>query len=106
MYLLYSVLLAGYAALLSPLFLYRAWRHGKYFGSLAERLGRLPVSLNPERRPSIWVHAVSVGEVLAARPLVAELAATYPGLKRFVSTTTATGQQVARERSRRQHFTH
>jgi 3-deoxy-D-manno-octulosonic-acid transferase len=98
MYLLYSVLLAGYAALRSPAFVYRAWRHGKYVGSLAERLGRLPASLNPERRPSIWVHAVSVGEVLAVRPMVAELSAAYPHLKIFVSTTTATGQQVARER--------
>lgn len=98
MYLLYSALLAGYAALLLPVFLYSALRHGKYVRGLRERCGRLPSSLNPDRHASIWVHAVSVGEALAARPLVEGLRQMYPDLRLFVSTTTTTGQQVARER--------
>ena len=80
----------------SPYFLYQALRHNKYVGSLGQRLGYLPVSFNLDGDESIWVHAVSVGEVLAARPLISELRARYPRLRVFLSTTTRTGQQLAR----------
>src|SRR4051812_43902340 len=83
-------------AVLSPYFLYQALRHNKYLGSLGRRFGYLPVSFNLDGDESIWVHAVSVGEVLAARPLVSELRKRYPGLKLFLSTTTLSGQQLAR----------
>ncbi len=96
MYLIYSLLLVVIALAGSPWFAWQALRHRKYIGSVRERLGRLPVSLNLDGEPSIWVHAVSVGEVLAARPLVESLKARYPGLRLFVSTTTIAGQQVAR----------
>src|SRR3954465_9739921 len=81
---------------LSPYFLYQALRHNKYLGSLGQRFGYLPVSFNLDGDDSIWVHAVSVGEVLAARPVLAELRKRYPSLKLFVSTTTRSGQQLAR----------
>jgi 3-deoxy-D-manno-octulosonic-acid transferase len=96
MYLLYSLLLVITVIVGSPWFLYQALVHRKYIGSLRERLGRLPVSLNLDAEPSIWVHAVSVGEVLAARPLVQALKSRYPGLRMFVSTTTIAGHQMAR----------
>ena len=96
MYMLYSLATIVLFVAASPYFLYQAVRHGKYLGSLAERLGRLPVSLNLDREPSIWIHAVSVGETLTARALAADLKAQYPGWRLFVSTTTMTGQQVAR----------
>jgi len=66
MYLLYSAVLALGLTLGLPWFLYQGIRRRKYFGSLRERLGWLPVSFNLDGEPSIWVHAVSVGEVLAA----------------------------------------
>ena len=96
MYLLYSIatLLLFIAA--SPYFLYQALRHGKYIGSIGQRLGYLPVSFNLDGDESIWVHALSVGEVLSARPLISELRARYPKLRLFLSTTTLTGQQLAR----------
>jgi len=81
---------------LSPYFLYQALRHNKYLGSLGQRFGYLPVSFNLDGDESIWVHAVSVGEVLAARPIIAELRKRYPSLKVFLSTTTLSGQQLAR----------
>jgi 3-deoxy-D-manno-octulosonic-acid transferase len=96
MYLIYSLLLVLTAVVGSPWFAWQALRHRKYVGSVRERLGRLPVSLNLDGEPSIWVHAVSVGEVLAARPLVESLKVRYPGLRLFVSTTTMAGQQMAR----------
>jgi 3-deoxy-D-manno-octulosonic-acid transferase len=96
LYLLYSFLsLVVFAAVL-PYFAYQAVRHKKYIGSLGQRLGYLPVSFNLDGDESIWVHAVSVGEVLVARPLIADLRRRYPRLKIFLSTTTMSGQQLAR----------
>ena len=96
MYLLYSFLTAVVFVVASPYFLYQALRHNKYVGSIAQRLGYLPVSFNLDGDESIWVHAVSVGEVLTARALISELRACYPKLRLFLSTTTLTGQQLAR----------
>jgi 3-deoxy-D-manno-octulosonic-acid transferase len=95
-YLLYSVVTLLLLLVLSPYFFYQALRHNKYLGSLGQRFGYLPVSFNLDGDESIWVHAVSVGEVLAARPLISELRKRYPSLKVFLSTTTRTGQQLAR----------
>jgi 3-deoxy-D-manno-octulosonic-acid transferase len=97
MYLLYSLAMLLVFLAASPYFLYQAVRHGKYTGSLPERLGFLPVSLNLDREPSIWIHAVSVGEALTARAIAGDLKARYPHLRLFVSTTTMTGQQVAKQ---------
>ena len=96
MYLLYSVATLIALVALSPYFLYQALRHKKYVGSLRQRLGYLPVAFNLDGEPSIWIHAVSVGEVLSTRPIVAELRKRYPSLRLFLSTTTRSGQQLAR----------
>ena len=97
MYLLYSFVTLLTLVALSPYFVYQALRHRKYVGSLGQRLGYLPVSFNLDGDDSIWVHAVSVGEVLAARPLISELRRRYPRLRLFLSTTTLAGQQLARQ---------
>src|SRR4029450_8443085 len=93
---LYSAALALALVAGAPWFLYQAFRPEKDRGSLGERLGALPVSLNLDGEPSIWIHAVSVGEVLAARPLADELKERYPRFRLFVSTTTSAGHQLAR----------
>ena len=98
MHALYTVVIVVLAVLLSPWFAYQAIRYRKYIGSLAQRMGYLPVSFNLDGDQSIWIHAVSVGEALTARALVTDLKARYPGLRIFLSTTTLTGQQVARTR--------
>jgi 3-deoxy-D-manno-octulosonic-acid transferase len=94
-YLLYSVATLIALVALSPYFLYQALRHKKYVGSLGQRLGYLPVALNLDGEPSIWIHAVSVGEVLSTRPVIEELRKRYPSLRLFLSTTTRSGQQLA-----------
>ena len=96
MHLIYTILLFVYFLAVLPATAYGVWRRGKEPGSLRERFGRLPAAVNPDRRPSIWVHAVSVGEALAARPLLRALREAYPEHRMVVSTTTATGQRVAR----------
>ena len=97
MYLLYSIATLLALVALAPYFLYQALRHNKYVGGLGQRLGYLPVSFNLDAEESIWVHAVSVGEVLSARPIVTGLKARHPGLRVFLSTTTLSGQGVARK---------
>jgi 3-deoxy-D-manno-octulosonic-acid transferase len=96
MYAAYSVLIVAFFILVSPYLLYQAIRYRKYIRSLRQRMGYLPVSFNFDGEQSIWIHAVSVGEVLTARALLPELRERYPRLRIFLSTTTMTGQQVAR----------
>jgi 3-deoxy-D-manno-octulosonic-acid transferase len=102
---LYSSLLLAVLVLGAPYWLARMATSGRYRAGLWERLGRVPAALRAavaERRV-VWVHAVSVGEVLAATRLVAELETALnskmgEGWVIVVSTTTATGQKLARER--------
>jgi 3-deoxy-D-manno-octulosonic-acid transferase len=96
MYTLYTALIVVFAVVVSPWLLYQAVRYRKYVGSLGQRLGYLPVSFNIDGEPSIWIHAVSVGELLTARPLIAGLRERHPDLRLFVSTTTMAAQQLAR----------
>ncbi len=83
-----------------PYWIFQMARHGKYRAGLAERLGRVPARLRlpTAAEPAIWVHAVSVGEVLAVAGLVEELQRRFPRHRIFVSTTTDTGQALARKR--------
>jgi 3-deoxy-D-manno-octulosonic-acid transferase len=99
MYALYSALAAIAVVLSSPFWLLRMLRQGKYRAGLAERFGRVPDRLpDPQQRPTIWVHAVSVGEVLAVSGLISEIQQRVPSHRIVISTTTATGQQLARDR--------
>src|SRR6478672_3035150 len=98
MYVFYSLLLACAALLSLPWWTIQMLRLGKYRSGLAERLGRVPIRLNDARPGSIWVHAVSVGEVLAVSQLMKDLQQRHPDRQIFVSTTTATGQKLARQR--------
>jgi 3-deoxy-D-manno-octulosonic-acid transferase len=94
MYWIYSALLglALFASL--PYWLWQMVRHGKYRVGLSERFGSVPHRLQAET-PSIWVHAVSVGEVLAVSGLVEGLRKCYPRHRVVISTTTDTGQKLA-----------
>ncbi|HZQ91354.1 MAG TPA: 3-deoxy-D-manno-octulosonic acid transferase [Terriglobales bacterium] len=101
MYFLYSLAAGAAALLLAPWWLWKMLRHGKYRAGLSERLGRVPERLALRRQnapPPVWIHAVSVGEVLAMSPVIAELRRQMPERRVFISTTTRTGQSLARER--------
>jgi 3-deoxy-D-manno-octulosonic-acid transferase len=88
----------------APWWLFRMATTQKYRQGLLERLGLVPSRLRKQlagltaERPLIWVHAVSVGEVLAVSRLVKTLEATLPDYLIVLSTTTRTGQALARER--------
>jgi 3-deoxy-D-manno-octulosonic-acid transferase len=99
MYFFYSVLLVCGLVLSLPWWIIQMLRSGKYRAGLTERLGFVPERVKQTAQPgSIWVHAVSVGEVLAVTHLVQQLQAASPETQVFISTTTQTGQYLARGR--------
>ena len=83
-----------------PAILLRLWWRGRrepaYRIDWAQRFGRyaVPVQKGPAV-PLIWLHAVSLGETLAAQPLVAALRERYPGHRLLVTQMTATGREAA-----------
>ncbi len=80
----------------SPLLLWRRFVHRKYREGWHEKLlGRLPYSQPDEQ--VIWLHAVSVGEVLQLRPIVLRWQKRHPRWTILITTTTSSGLAVARE---------
>jgi 3-deoxy-D-manno-octulosonic-acid transferase len=93
MLLLYSIAYSiGFIAML-PAFLLR---REKYASGFRERLGNYP-EFKHDGRKVIWLHCVSVGETNAARPLVDALIEKFPSHRIVVSTTTKTGQELAKK---------
>ncbi|MDD5556494.1 MAG: 3-deoxy-D-manno-octulosonic acid transferase [bacterium] len=93
----YNVLLHLFFLVALPYYAAQMLRREKYRAGLRQRLGFYPASLRGGRG-RIWIHAVSVGEVQAALPLVARLRRELPDRPVVVSTVTLTGRRVATER--------
>lgn len=96
MFHIYSIVYTLAFIVLSPRFLFDALFKGKYAAGFKQRLGFLP-SFDSKGKRVVWLHCVSVGETNAARPLAIKLKEVYPDLSLVVSTTTRTGQQLAKE---------
>jgi len=98
MYLLYNSLLLLTSLAGLPYFALQSLRTSKYRAGLRQRFGQIPpaVAAALQGRRPLWVHAVSVGEVIAAAPLVTALRARFPDVPLLVSTVTETGQATAR----------
>lgn len=107
MYALYSALLALFLLVTLPYWLVQMMRHGKYRAGLRQRLGGVPPTLTTQQgKPAIWVHAVSVGEVVASSAVVEALHRRFPNYRVVVSTTTDTGQKLAAHRFGAQNVFH
>lgn len=80
-----------------PLIALRLWLRGRKAPAYRQRIGeRLALGLPPLPPQGIWVHAVSVGESIAAAPLVRELLAQYPGTPVVMTCMTPTGSERIR----------
>lgn len=91
--LVYLLLLA----VVSPWLVFRSLARGKHRTGWSQRLwGAVPRSKS--QRPRLWLHAVSVGEVLQLGPIVEGLARQQPDLEFVISVTTSTGYDVARQK--------
>lgn len=101
MFIIYSALLYLSSIFFFPYLAVRLALKGKSRAGLMQRLGFLGPGLadGPGRpgRKAVWVHAVSVGETLAAVPIVKALSERHPDLIIFFSTVTETGNAVANE---------
>ncbi|MDO9515829.1 MAG: 3-deoxy-D-manno-octulosonic acid transferase [Syntrophales bacterium] len=96
--LLYNIVLTLAALFLIPFFLVKIVFAGKYRKSIGPKLGFVPDRVFGEMKgsPRIWIHAVSVGEVTAAAPIISSLRESCPGACIVLSTSTETGQEMAR----------
>src|SRR5258708_4336663 len=99
MYALYSALLTLFLLVTLPYWLLQMMRHGKYRAGLSQRLGCVPPKLATQQgKPTIWVHAVSVGEVVASSATIEALQREFSSHRILISTTTDTGQKLAAHR--------
>lgn len=94
-YFLYRFLQAFGLPVLLLYFLSRALRNRGYWHSLSQRFGFLPRSFRQTGPGAIWLHAVSVGEVLACIGFVSRLRTAFPHSRVFVSTSTLAGHATA-----------
>jgi len=96
----YNLALLVGLAVSAPWWLWKMATTHKYREGLLKRLGRVPATLGGlgRERPAIWLHAVSVVAVLLVNQLAGELDRAFPGHRLLISTTTRTGQTLARER--------
>jgi len=99
-WILYNVLfLIGYMLLL-PRFMVRMARRGGYRKDFMQRFGVFSEAdiARLRAKPRIWIHAVSVGEMLIALKFMEEYRAGNPGMAFFLTTTTSTGHGIAAKR--------
>jgi 3-deoxy-D-manno-octulosonic-acid transferase len=101
MYIIYNLFILLATILLSPFLLLQLVRHKKYRAGFFQRLGYFPEILiaNLDGKRPIWLHAVSVGEVLVYIPLIDKIKEEYPEEKILISTVTETGNFTAKKRA-------
>ncbi|MFA5276530.1 MAG: 3-deoxy-D-manno-octulosonic acid transferase [Candidatus Omnitrophota bacterium] len=89
MFIIYDLIAFIFTLIYLPVYLFK----GKFHRGFLRRLGFIPKALAFDR--PIWIHAVSVGEIMAMRELIKELRVSYPLKKLVISTVTPTGNKVA-----------
>ena len=97
MYFIYNILLFSITFLALPFILFAMLSTKKYRSGLSQKVGFVPVSILSKlsgERP-VWIHAVSVGEVMTTIPLIRKLKKKYPDQKIVLSTVTVTGNYTA-----------
>lgn len=104
MYLIYEIFIWIFFTVSSPFFIYKFFTTEKYRAGLKERLGLYNwKKIQKTEKKRIWIHAVSVGETMAASFLASQLHKKIPDCEIFFSTTTVTGQKTAQNRVKWAH---
>ncbi len=102
MHALYTIVYSLGFVLLSPVFLYKMWKRGKYRENFFQRFGRYSPEIRhrlaDKKARRCWMQAVSVGEVNLALLLIPALKQRLPDVRVILTTTTSTGYALARER--------
>jgi 3-deoxy-D-manno-octulosonic-acid transferase len=93
MFWLYEVFLYLVFVITAPFFLLTGFLRGKYLSNFPERMGWYA---HPPDSHDLWIHAVSLGETIAAQPVVTAIEKLRPNTSLVVTTTTITGQAMAR----------
>jgi 3-deoxy-D-manno-octulosonic-acid transferase len=99
MYWFYNIMLVMYWASMFPILIYRLIREEGFYQRIKQSIGYLPDDLKKKisDRHAIWLHAASVGEIVAASPIVREMRKQYPDEVIVVSVVTATGFRMAHQ---------
>lgn len=100
MRILYNILFLLGFVLASPYYFWRMWRRGNWQTGFGERFAQYDTKLKQAltNRHSLWLHAVSVGEVGLCTQLIKALEPRLPNVKVVVSTTTTTGMGELKKR--------
>jgi 3-deoxy-D-manno-octulosonic-acid transferase len=90
---IYNILFTVFFFLSSPYYFFRMWRRGNWLKGFSERFGQYDTKLKQAltNRQSLWLHAVSVGEVNICTQIIRAIQPRLPNAKIVVSTTTTTG---------------
>lgn len=98
MHVLYNILAVLIVLLATPVFIMRLIRENGFGRRLRQSFGFLPLEdLEPvAQKNCIWLHAASVGEIVAASPIIKEMRREFPGKPILVSVVTATGYAMAK----------
>ena len=91
----YNILFSIFFVLSSPYYFLRMWRRGNWTHGFFQRFGRYDSKFKQAitNRQTLWMHAVSVGEVNVCTHLIRALEPRLPNIKIVVSTTTTTGME-------------
>lgn len=96
-YFFYNLILLLLSPLIAVFLLYRILISGKSRKSWRQQMGYITLPKEIRDKDKVWIHAVSVGESVASAAVVSELKNILPDVAVVVSTTTETGQQMARK---------
>ncbi|NWK56906.1 hypothetical protein HW115_14880 [Verrucomicrobiaceae bacterium N1E253] len=96
---IYNVLLPVFFIVAFPAWLLKMWKRGGYGSGLLQRFARYREAASDEPKQVVYVHAVSVGEVLIALKLIDTWLRMHPDERFVLAATTATGHEVAREKA-------
>ncbi|MCE5314273.1 MAG: glycosyltransferase N-terminal domain-containing protein [Armatimonadota bacterium] len=96
-YFLYNLALLLLSPAIAIFLLYRIFVSGKSRKSWWQQIGLVRLPKEIDGRDKIWIHAVSVGESVASAQVISEIKNALPDAAIVVSTTTETGQEMARK---------